>query len=179
MCYGQTECDCLQTETIISNIVCNIWFWQNRNLKISNISLLYIMLTEWIQHYFTLQIQMLYSLIGLFHRKSILFDINSKSHKVIQRKFIQSQSQPFRGNSWVRSVWGKEMIQMCHGNSLPSVWEVPTYPAQFRSVWEKGKEMTATHSQAGLRPESQTGVGGKDGQLGNRFDPFSRIWSKA
>ena len=119
---------------------------------------------------------MLYSLIGLFHRKSILFDINNKSYKVIQRKFIQSQSQHFRGNSWVRSVWGKEMIQMCHGNSLPSVWEVPTYPAQFRSVWEK--EMTATHSQPGLRPESQTGVGERTDNWGTDLTPFLESGAK-
>ena len=70
------------------------------------------------------------------------------------------------------------MIQMCHGNSLPSVWEVPTYPAQFRSVWEKGKEMTATHSQPGLRPESQTGVGERTDNWGTDLTPFLESGAK-
>ena len=70
------------------------------------------------------------------------------------------------------------MIQMCHGNSLPSVWEVPTHPAQFRSVWVKGKEMTATHSQPGLRPESQTGVGERTDNWGTDLTPFLESGAK-
>ena len=120
-----------------------------------------------------IQIQLLYSWIGLFHRKSILFDITA-SHTKSYKGSLYKVSP----NLPVRSFWGKEMIQMCHGNSLPSVWEVPTYPAQFRSVWEKGKEMTATHSQAGLRPESQTGVGERTDNWGTDLTPFLESGAK-